>query len=334
MRLRYALLVVVMGMFLPLGCGSPGDRAKTRANAPWRVLYVRAKGLRATLFRDAQHGWAAGAGGVLLSDDGGKTWRQVARSASSGDGLTCMSSTDTMHVWAAGHAEVVFSRDGGATWARSEVPGDLTGIDFCDDETGWSVGTTFRGTVESAIWRSRDGGATWVKQLARPGSLLEDVDAVDARHAWAVGGRPAVILSTADGGATWRTKHLGTNSMLKDVTFTDLKHGWAVGSQGTIIATIDGGFHWRVQRTGPTSADTLRPVFMAVSFTNRLNGWAVGAAVSLSGGDVACALRTTDGGAHWLSAPPGLSQTLRGMSWPDARHGFAVGDTVVLGISP
>ncbi len=68
--------------------------------------------------------------------------------------------------------------------------------------------------------------------------------------------------------------------------FVSPEHGWAVGGD-RILATSDGGAHWRVQDRG-------RLDLTSVGFVNTRDGWAVGPAMLLA---------TTDGGAHWASLP-------------------------------
>jgi photosystem II stability/assembly factor-like uncharacterized protein len=82
---------------------------------------------------------------------------------------------------------------------------------------------------------------------------LNDVHFVDALHGWAVGER-GVIWRTKDGGATWLLQDSGTVCSLQSVWFVDENTGWVVGGQGLpyspfstglVLATTDGGHHWR-----------------------------------------------------------------------------------------
>lgn len=105
----------------------------------------------------------------------------------------------------------------------------------------------------------------------------------------AVGERGVVMLSD-DQGKTFRQAHeVPLDVTLTGVSFADERHGWAVGHWGVILATLDGGETWRVQRKD-VQAD--RPLF-AVHFFDARNGLAVGL--------WSIVLVTSDGGANWRS---------------------------------
>ena len=124
---------------------------------------------------------------------------------------------------------------------------------------------------------------------------------LDATHAGsrivAVGEHGIVLLSD-DGGQHYRqAKQVPASSTLSAVWFADAQHGWAVGQWGVIIATVDGGETWTLQRSD-TSID--QPLF-SVYFKDAQHGWAVGLWSLL--------LATDDGGHTWkvskLPPPPG-----------------------------
>jgi photosystem II stability/assembly factor-like uncharacterized protein len=81
------------------------------------------------------------------------------------------------------------------------------------------------------------------------------------------------------------------------VSFADEQHGWAVGHWGVILATEDGGEHWKLQRDD-LEAD--RPL-LTVWFRDAQNGMAAGIWSTCFG--------THDGGKTWspvaVPAPPG-----------------------------
>jgi len=232
-------------------------------------------------------------------------------------------------VWAAGMPLLVAaSADGGATWRTRHVAaaGDpftevLFGIAFADARHGWAVG---KGGV---ILATADGGAAWpVQHAAEAGTDLLDVATTDAHHAWAVGfaaGRTAgLVLATTDGGRTWRRRY-GGSDLLSAVSFPDALHGWAVGSTG-ILATADGGLHWRLQRTVPATYH-----LSGVTFSDARHGWAVGGAGAalIKPGFV---MATSDGGAHWTLQIAGTRDSLNDVSFVDARRGWVAGSQGLL----
>ncbi len=107
---------------------------------------------------------------------------------------------------------------------------------------------------------------------------------------------------------------------LTDVFFVDPDHGWAVGDRGVILATDDGGRHWRVQPS---------PVpcrLESVWFSDERHGWIVGGwthpYTHLTSGVI---LRTTDGGGRWEKLTRAHLPALKRVQFLDRRHGWAVG---------
>jgi photosystem II stability/assembly factor-like uncharacterized protein len=79
-------------------------------------------------------------------------------------------------------------------------------------------------------------------------SLLLDIEAAGGRLV-AVGERGHVLLSD-DRGSTWRQATVPTRQLLTAVYFPDVQRGWAVGHDGLVLATVDAGEHWVIQRDG------------------------------------------------------------------------------------
>lgn len=83
---------------------------------------------------------------------------------------------------------------------------------------------------------------------------------------------------------------------------------WAVGDRGLILASEDGGIHWRAQESGTTCS--LRDIF----FVDPLRGWAVGYAVQpFSRRAFGVVLSTIDGGKKWNYTPQPLLPPLHGI---------------------
>ena len=111
----------------------------------------------------------------------------------------------------------------------------------------------------------------------------------------------------------WVAQQSGTGNDLMGVCFTSANDGWAVGEAGMLLATSDGGAHWR-----SVSCGTLEDLF-AVTFADRSHGW-------LLGDDEV--MRTADAGKHWSvvrlgSAGSGLA--LAALAFTDRLHGIAAG---------
>ena len=232
-------------------------------------------------------------------------------------------------VWAVGMPLLaVTSADGGATWRTSgnSTVGDpftqtLYAVAFANARQGWAVGKT------GVILATSDGGARWTVQHhdAKDVCLL-GVAAIGARGALAVGyvhdGALGIVVATADAGKTWQTRYVGSD-VLTAVSFADARHGWAVGTTG-VLATADGGAHWRLQR-----AVSRFYHLTAVTFADARHGWAVGG-TGQAPKKPGFIMATSDGGAHWTTRLPGTSDRLNGVSFVDALRGWVVGNRGVV----
>lgn len=109
-------------------------------------------------------------------------------------------------------------------------------------------------------------------------------------------GEHGVVMLSDDQGKTFRqASAVPVDVTLTSVSFADERHGWAVGHWGVVLATLDGGETWTLQRK---DVQVDRPLF-AVHFFDARSGVAVGL--------WSLVLTTSDGGANWRSvalAPP------------------------------
>jgi photosystem II stability/assembly factor-like uncharacterized protein len=256
-------------------------------------------------FRDTLRGWAVGDGdAILVTNDGGESWRSVHEALRPGGGLAEIQMLDDRLGWAIGPSSVLRTDDGGETWRvlvrNSSESGYLTGhaIHFVDRKRGWLIGHT------GEVMRSDDGGLEWervpvpIPEGEHP--TLWDVTFVDPLHGWIVGER-GTVLHTDDGGITWVRQERGVPIVrlipqgeprrprevvpeletepdrltLSAVRFFDASHGWAVGyyadvAESVVLRTDDGGATWRVERVQPGTL--LRSLFVL----DRRHAWAAG----------------------------------------------------------
>lgn len=127
-------------------------------------------------------------------------------------------------------------------------------------------------------------------------SLLLDVKRAGERLV-AVGERGHVLLSD-DHGVSWRQVQVPTTRMLTALWFVGERHGWAVGHDGVILATVDAGNSWTLQRDESSERAEHRlqeslyaAPLLAVWFADTAHGLAVGAN--------GLYLQTRDGGRNW-----------------------------------
>src|SRR5262245_22216735 len=262
-------------------------------------------GLGSIQFRDTLNGCGVGSGGcILLTSDGGVTWRQVRSGRSSGDGLGDVQFIDDWNGWAVGGASLLRTEDGGETWRPliygSYENGYFSGnaIHFLDLSHGWLVA---HGGV---LKRTYDGGQTWSRVelplAAGERPTFWDVTFCDASHGWIVG-ETGAIFHTEDGGTTWLRQENGVPIVrvipkgeprrprerfrelewpadrltLSAVRFLDPLRGWAVGyysdvGESVVIGTRDGGASWSVERIQP--GEYLGALFLL----DRTHVWAAG----------------------------------------------------------
>lgn len=261
--------------------------------------------LGAVQFADTLHGCVVGSSGlVMLSDDGGETWRKVFLGRGPGDDLFDVQRLDTRLGWAAGPACVLKTVDGGQTWGallyNTSQNGYLSpnAVCFTDAERGWLACRV------GQLMRSIDGGISWTRVQLPP-----------------------------------RT---GNPPTLWDVTFNGEANGWAVGEQGTIYHTHDAGATWEKQENGVpmvrvvSRGEAPRPrevipeletepdhlSLTAVGFADSLHGWALGYYADVGESVV---LGTGDGGASWRTEHVEPGEILRALFVLDARHAWAAG---------
>jgi len=133
----------------------------------------------------------------------------------------------------------------------------FTALAFPDPTDGWLLGQPANGPARTGIWHTGTAGATWQVQWQGAGSPLS-ISATDAAHAWA-------LITCA--------KSCGRE----------------------LLATADGGRHWRVAATLPQAVNQVQFVSDGLGVATSDNCLAnLGA--SRCPGQI---LVSRDGGAHW-----------------------------------
>jgi len=231
-------------------------------------------------FRDKEDGYMLAGNRILITEDGGRAWREARRfsSADFGGGVPELYSVrfaSKKKGWVVGSVsrrEVVtdsllfFTDDAGVSWRVQLVPSrdELIHLDFASDKRGWIVGD--KGTILATT----DGGATWLRQRAGTNATLYHVDFIDDDRGWAVGAR-GTILRTENGGETWTASTVPglQRTTLLSIQFVNKEQGWIVGRGGLILRSDDGGRTWIRQESG--TKENLYDLFI-----NKKQGWAVG----------------------------------------------------------
>jgi photosystem II stability/assembly factor-like uncharacterized protein len=214
-------------------------------------------------------------GGILVTDDGGKTWNQtsqdIGEAAFTHILIDKTSDRESRTLYASAFGKGVYkSIDGGSTWKQKNkgidgmepfawriVKNDKTGMLFLvvnrrsDDG---SIGNE----KDGAIYRSADGAESWVKMSLPAGTngptcIMTDPDNTDRLllSAW---GRTAMgqfsadtgggIFLSKDSGATWK-QVLEKDQHIHDITFDPRnKAYYACGFEGSAYRSEDRGETW------------------------------------------------------------------------------------------
>lgn len=200
--------------------------------------------------------------------------------------------------------------NGGYNWSTISS-GNMTGIFFVNNLTGWIVG------YPGYIGRTTNGGA-FTQQQTGISDRLNDVFFINDNTGWVVGGDFSVerIFYTTNGGVNWTAQTSNTANKLFSVYFIDEYTGWSVGgpSSPKIIKTTNGGQNWFTQYTSVTT-----PLY-SVMFSDANTGWAVAGYI---GGETI--VKTTNGGNNWFSQSSGDNRYLRDCYVKDSMSMIAVG---------
>ncbi len=287
---NYLALLILCGSFVYLSC------TQDSVQFEWRQIESgTGEHLYGVHFLDAEHGWAVGTTGTILSTaNGGMTW--TAGSVSK-ETLTQVSFTTPNNGWLASIGKVQYTGSGGKTWrvqhqarGTGKRPPGILDLYFVSTTEGWAVGGS------GTILHTKDGGSRWENHRDLSDKHLWGVYFVDANHGWIVG-EAGEVLHTQNGGERWVRQRTDVETPLFAVYFANLTHGWVVGTDGLILHTTDGGKAWHRQKT-PVN-QSLRDI----AFRDEKRGWAVG--------EKGLILHTTDGGNLWSRYPTPAQHNLQ-----------------------
>jgi len=188
------------------------------------------------------------AGGVLVSRDGGRTWRRcLALDGEVGYESTGWSSfVDAEHGWlTVGYGDgegkndvyLLRTKDAGRSWQRNKCDIGRYEYESMTDSVLYQFASWVPSTEEGLVWEPT-GGSGSALQPSWPGKEL----------AFSGGGTQfeyddptGEVLCSTDGGKEWRMVLEAKNTYpLSSVYFADELSGW-VGGDGLILATHDGG---------------------------------------------------------------------------------------------
>lgn len=231
-------------------------------------------------------------GGVLLSEDGGRTWLTTNLGGSTDDAMGMAfagPSGDT--VLAAGHDTFFKSTDGGRSWDRitPNLPStDVHGLAAAPDDPN----RVYAYVVGFGLFRSTDGGDGWA---AAATDLPGDIHGLSAGPGEVVyaSSMQSGILRSDDGGMTFRpTAAVAGAAMTVAASASDPDVVYA-GGEDVLLQSTDGGASWK-QRSIPGGGQVL---IAAVSPSDPMNV----TIVAIQGDRAGHVFRSKDSGATWGS---------------------------------
>ena len=210
---------------------------------------------------DEQHIWVAGeSSAILLSEDGGATWKIISINSIPLTTFYAFTSFGTANLWIAGEAIdtttastvgiILHSPDAGLTWSRQ-------GVDSLSPQTFFDISAGNNNTVFAAgnnsVYKTVDGGDVWQKVLDLTNRNVNGICAVDVENIWAVSDFDGIYHS-ANGGDSWETIHPSiTGFDLMGVTVADINRVWIAGTptsgsgKGNIIYSRNAGDTWFIE---------------------------------------------------------------------------------------
>lgn len=191
-------------------------------------------------------------GVVLLSDDGGSTFRQ-AKQVPTRAALTSVAfAADGTTGWAVGHWGVILNtRDAGETWTlqRDDLSVDqpLFTVAFVSPQEG------FAGGLWSLLLHTQDGGKTWAPVPMEAGKGAEGASGggpnlfalfTSAKGTLLIAAEQGTVYRSTDGGRRWVAMETGNKGTFW--TGVGLKSGvlLAAGLSGRIYRSVDDGLSW------------------------------------------------------------------------------------------
>jgi photosystem II stability/assembly factor-like uncharacterized protein len=181
-------------------------------------------------------------GMVLLSDDGGATWRQVAVPTSAT--LTAVEFVTPQIGWAVGHYGVVLaSRDGGATWSR-QFDGVQAAAAAKQAALARRAQAAAAPTVPAEAARAQRAVVEAERLVADgPDKPFLALHFFDERHGFIVGAYN-LIFETLDGGAHWQPRLDALDNPKGNHLYAAIGQGtqlFIAGEQGVLFRSDDAG---------------------------------------------------------------------------------------------
>lgn len=237
------LLIVTVAVLRPSAPGNPVPWARLGTNDVHSLAFTPGSNERLYF---GHHG------GILESQDGGRTWDPLPVSA---DAMGMRPAADGSIV-IAGHEVFVGSADGGRTWAS--ISTDLPNIDihaFARDAL--DPGRMWAYLAEGGVYESADGGTHWTKVYG--GHIPFMVATADSSAATLIGIEPfSGFARSTDGGRAWSPVSQPEAFPTYSIAATEDGRVVALGISDGLLRSEDAGATWTtIPLPGPVFAIAL-----------------------------------------------------------------------------
>ncbi len=224
-------------------------------------------------------GTCGGAGFLLHSTNGGRTWHQQLPAPRPQQAIDFLTTKAGFGLGLASDpGAVLHTVNGGRTWQPvahlAATHAWLAHVSFVNDQVGWAAGwKALRGQAgccHPLLLRTLDGGRTWQPAGHRSQTVM-GLRFFTSRAGLLVSsanpgtGGPTALQTSTDGGRTWtRGAAVPSGQQLLGIDFASPSVGWAMdlraarGSTPTLVLqrTSDGGRHWLPSATFPFGQGT------------------------------------------------------------------------------
>lgn len=230
------LALLTLTFTLPASAGESSEPAPLASQS--LLLDLARAGSRLVAVGDRGH--------VLLSDDDGRTWRQVIVPTRAM--LTGVSFGDATHGWAVGHDGVILATvDGGQTWTRQDAGGDLEtvflDVHFLDGARGFAVG------AYGKFLTTTDAGKTWNPAVPSADELHYNQIAAGPDGTLYLAGEIGMLLVSRDGGLVWNRMEVPYDGSLYGALPLGDRELLIHGLRGNVLISADAGETWTHRET-------------------------------------------------------------------------------------
>jgi photosystem II stability/assembly factor-like uncharacterized protein len=186
-------------------------------------------------------------GHVLLSNDRGAHWQQVAVPTRST--LTAVRIVGGDHAWAVGHDGLILhSDDGGLSWAEQhrsqEADRPLLDVWFADPRRGMAIG------AYGLMLSTEDGGRTWRDDLGKDEGAHANAIAEAPDGSLYIAGEFGSILRSDDRGRSWQRLPSPYRGSFFGLLPLQDDRILVFGLRGHLFRSEDRGITWRRTQTG------------------------------------------------------------------------------------